>query len=175
MDDFTYVNDLDGDRCPVGAHIRRTNPRAGLHPHTQESLKVSGRHRLVRRGRAYGTPLSARFDPGEILKAEGGSDQVGRGLHFICFNSDIGRQFEFVQSAWMNSTKFDGLYGDPDPAASPRRVPRPGHAEEIAGFTVQQAPVRTRHRHLPSFVTTVGGCYLFMPGIKALRYLADEA
>ena len=56
-----------GDRCPVGSHIRRTNPRDGLMPNTEDSLLVADRHRLLRRGRAYGPPVAASFDPADIL------------------------------------------------------------------------------------------------------------
>jgi Dyp-type peroxidase family len=166
--DFSYEQDLDGDKCPIGAHIRRTNPRDGLRPDTGESRRVSGRHHLLRRGRGYGTPLSETFDPDEILKTT--EADGGRGLHFICFNTDIGRQFEFVQSTWMNSAKFDGLYGDPDPLMAPHL--EPSCEDDVRCFTAQNSPVRRRYRNLTTrFVTMVGGAYLFMPGIKALRYL----
>jgi Dyp-type peroxidase family len=173
---FFYEHDLHGEMCPIGAHIRRTNPRDSLHPDPQESLKVSGRHRLVRRGRSYGDPVSEDFSPEAILKTRDDRASTGttpvRGLHFICFNSDIGRQFEFVQSAWMNNPKFGGLYCDPDPMVSPRPTTLDGRPEPNV-FTMQGCPVRTRERDVPEFVRTVGGSYLFMPGIRALQYLAD--
>ena len=167
LNNFWYRNDLDGDRCPVGAHIRRTNPRDGLRPDTEESLKVANRHRLLRRGRAYGQPIAQSFDPDDILRAPN-EQNPNRGLHFICFNTDIARQFEFVQSTWANSTKFDGLYRDPDPLIAPNGAKR---AQDKGIFTIQHTPVRQRHHELKRFVTPVGGAYLFMPGINALRYL----
>jgi Dyp-type peroxidase family len=165
--DFWYRDDLDGDACPIGAHIRRTNPRDGLHPDTHQSLVVADRHRLLRRGRAYGQPIAASFDPDEILTKPDPHDGR-RGLHFICFNTDISRQFEFVQQTWMNSGKFDGLHGDPDAIVAARGAGGAGN------FTVQQCPVRRRYTDLKQFVTTVGGAYLFMPGFRALRYLVDD-
>jgi Dyp-type peroxidase family len=167
LNNFWYRNDLDGDRCPIGAHIRRTNPRDGLRPDTEESLKVANRHRLLRRGRAYGVPVADSFDPDDILNAPHEKDPH-RGLHFICFNTDIARQFEFVQSTWANSVKFDGLYRDPDPLIAPNGATSP---EDKGIFTVQHSPVRQRHQELKRFVTPVGGAYLFMPGINALKYL----
>ena len=170
---FLYAkDDLYGERCPLGSHIRRTNPRDGMGPTPAESLMVADRHRLLRRGRAYGPPLAASFDPSDVLASDGGGE---RGLHFICFNTDLGRQFEFVQSTWVNSMKFDGLYTDPDPVIAPHRDPdHPAtHPEEISSFTVQQCPVRHRVNRIPRFVTIRGGAYLFMPGVKALGYLAD--
>jgi Dyp-type peroxidase family len=170
--EFMYGDDLHGERCPLGAHVRRTNPRDGMGPTPAESLLVADRHRLLRRGRAYGQPLVPSFDPADILKSDGAGD---RGLHFICFNTDIGRQFEFVQNTWVNTMKFDGLYADPDPVIAPHKNPaHPAtHPEEVSRFTVQRCPVRHRVNEIPRFVTIRGGAYLFMPGLKALRYLSD--
>lgn len=168
---FMYRQDLNGDSCPFGAHIRRTHPRDSLLPNTRESLRVAARRRLLRRGRTYGEPLwSVPFDPEDILKQVGLGE---RGLHFICLNTDIARQFEFVQSAWMNNPKFDGLYSDPDAVISPRHSSA-GSRPPATAFTVQRNPVRERHHDLKQFTTMVGGAYLFMPGINAMHYLADE-
>lgn len=165
-------DDVHGDRCPLGSHIRRTNPRDGMQPGPQGSLLVADRHRLLRRGRAYGPPLAPSFDPADILAADG--PDTGRGLHFICFNTDLGRQFEFVQSTWVNSMKFDGLYRDADPVIGPHQDPsNPDvHPEQVTSFTEQRCPVRHQVHGIPRFVTTVGGAYFFMPGLRALRYLA---
>ncbi|HEY0019447.1 MAG TPA: hypothetical protein VGC13_24310 [Longimicrobium sp.] len=173
--DFMYSgkwDDLHGDKCPLGSHIRRTNPRDGMQPGPADSLKVADRHRLLRRGRAYGDPLVPSFDPSEIVASTG--EDKGRGLHFICFNTDLGRQFEFVQSTWVNSLKFDGLYRDADPLVGPHADPDDPQTppEQITSITEQRCPVRHRVNGVPRFVTTVGGAYFFMPGIKALRYLA---
>ena len=52
---FSYLDDQDGLRCPVGSHIRRANPRHGL----PFEGKLVNRHRLIRRGIPYGDPLPA--------------------------------------------------------------------------------------------------------------------
>ena len=39
-------------------------------------------------------------------------------------------------------------------------------------FTIPGEPFRTRVAGLPEFVTTLGGAYFFLPGRRALRYLA---
>ncbi len=52
---FSYADkDPDGFGCPVGAHIRRTNPRDSLFDNPAVSLKTVNRHRIIRRGRSYG-------------------------------------------------------------------------------------------------------------------------
>jgi Dyp-type peroxidase family len=152
--DFGY-HDLDpaGLRCPIGAHIRRANPRDSLDPNpgSSESVATTNRHRLLRRGRKYG--------------ADAASSE--RGLHFVALNADLSRQFEFVQHSWLNSPKFDGLYDEGDPIAG-------AHAADCANFTAQDTPIRSRYHDLPSFVSVRGGAYFFLPGLRAIRYLAAD-
>jgi Dyp-type peroxidase family len=162
--DFLYVKeDPHGHRCPLGAHIRRTHPRDALGPQKADDLTLANLHRLIRRGRAYGKPLAPEMTPEQFLAT--GPDHIERGLHFICFNANIERQFEFVQQTWSNSAKFAGLRNDPDPLVGARY----GDANQ---FTIQKDGVRERFVGMPDFVTTRGGGYFFMPGVAALAYLA---
>ena len=70
-----------------------------------------------------------------------------------------------MQHSWINDPTFGDLYEDPDPLVGARTSA--GRA-----FTMQASPVRRRIRNLPQFVSVRGGAYLFLPGIRALRYLA---
>jgi len=149
--DFTYRDDLPGLACPVGAHIRRANPRDSLPSGSATSLTTSGLHRLLRRARSYGPA------------ADGPS---GTGLYFMCLTADLSRQFEFVQHTWLNNATFNGLYDDADPLTGNR-------CSAGAAFTVQARPVRRRYPGLPRFVRARGGAYFFLPGLSALRYLAQ--
>jgi Dyp-type peroxidase family len=156
--DFAYYeHDRRGTRCPIGSHIRRSNPRDSLDPRpgTADSFEINRRHRLLRRGREYGPPLP----PDEALAGDDGAD---RGLHFMCLNANIARQFEFVNHTWLNNPKFDGLYDDADPFFAP------------GAFTIPTQGVRERVTDVPRFVTVKGGAYFFLPGLAALRYLAGE-
>jgi deferrochelatase/peroxidase EfeB len=174
--DFAFhAEDRDGLRCPVGAHIRRTNPRDSLDPQpgTPESVAVNKRHKLLRRGRTYGTPLDKSLDPEKVLakKDDGGA----RGLHFICLVANITRQFEFVQASWANSPQFGGLIDDVDPLIGRRgRFTHPQPAGATASFTVPGQPARRRVHGLPDFVTVKGGAYFFMPSLSAIRFLAAQ-
>jgi len=147
--DFAYRDDPRGLACPIGAHIRRANPRDSLGPEPAASLDASDLHRLLRRARSYGP-------------AEGGRS----GLYFICLVGDLARQFEFVQHTWLNSATFNGLYNDTDPLTGSR-------GQDGTTFTVPARPVRHRHHGLPQFVQTRGGAYFFLPGISAIRYVAQ--
>jgi Dyp-type peroxidase family len=171
--DFLYWNeDKEGLKCPLGAHIRRTNPRDWLLTEKTdvESVEMVRKHRLLRRGRSYGPPLIASMNTEEILDAP--ADDQPRGLHFICFVGDIIRQFEFVQNAWVTFHKFGGLYEDSDPLIG-THFQKEGVITDT--FTVQSLPVRKRCRHLPQFTKIEGGAYFFFPGIRAIKYLATVA
>jgi len=163
--DFGYFHaDGFGRRCPMGAHIRRAFPRDSLEPGpgSAESVAVANRHRLLRRGREYGSPLSVEEaladDPPPAAREE-------RGLHFLCLNANLARQFEFVQHTWVNDRHFNGLYEDVDPIAA--HLTPPGSV-----FTVPADPVRRRVTDVPSFISVRGGAYFFLPGLRAIRYLA---
>jgi Dyp-type peroxidase family len=163
MNDFGYhEQDADGLRCPIGAHIRRTNPRDSLDPNpgSEGSIRLNRRHRILRRGRAYGTRLTMD----EALQGE--ASDGGRGLHFVCLVGNIQRQFEFIQHTWANNPKFAGLYEEVDPLVGPRGA-------DGATFAMPVSPVRARVQGLPEYVTVRGGAYFFMPGIRAVRYLAS--
>lgn len=182
-DSFTYGQSGDsfGDHCPIGAHIRRTNPRdtALPVPHDPElsgdpaeaavraeRLALSNRHRLLRRGRAYGPPVDDDFDL-DALRTQVGAEE--RGLHFLCFNANLSRQFEFVQSNWLQNPAFAGMSSDPDPLLGADRQ-APFRASD---FTIQGCPAR-RVRNLPRFVETRGGAYFFMPSRRALEFLSRK-
>jgi deferrochelatase/peroxidase EfeB len=182
---FTYRSDRDGLRCPLGAHVRRSNPRnADLPPGAPgivswakrtlgfdadalaHDLVASTRfHRLLRRGREYGPAVPQARALGE---SPGSADQ---GLHFVCLGANIARQFEFVQNAWTMGTHFDGLRNESDPLLGTRLPDADGTAND--GFSMPRADgADERLAALPQFVTVVGGAYFFLPGIRALRFLA---
>ncbi|MEJ2889209.1 Dyp-type peroxidase [Actinomycetospora aeridis] len=151
-EDFAYGADLDGLRCPRGAHVRRVNPRDALAP-VGTTREIVDRHRVLRRGRPYTVPPA----DGEAAR---------RGLHFLCLGANIARQYEFVQHTWINDPHFDGLRDDADPLVAPR-------AERGRTFTEQARPVRRRHRGMPAFVRVRGGEYFFLPSRRALRWLGS--
>ncbi|HMA46188.1 MAG TPA: Dyp-type peroxidase [Frankiaceae bacterium] len=146
---FGYRDDPDGSRCPIGAHVRRANPRDGL----PFSGKLVDRHRLVRRGLPYGPPLPAGAP----------DDGADRGIVFMCFNADIARQFEFVQAQWINDGNAFGLGGERDVIGG--SVPPEGGRLTVDGTPPRFVPLRRA-------VQVRGGEYFFLPGMGGLRLLA---
>ncbi len=132
----------------------------------EQDLVASTRfHRLLRRGRTFGAGVAP------ALSAAESSPGADTGIYFICLAANIKRQFEFVQSAWLIGSKFAGLTGESDPLLG-HRLPDPGDSP-TDGFSIPQADGPDRRLSgLPQFVTVLGGAYFFLPGIRALRYLA---
>jgi deferrochelatase/peroxidase EfeB len=97
-------------------------------------------------------------------------DEPPSGLQFVCLNANIGRQFEFVQGSWLNSTTFDGLRDENDPIIG-NRVTLDGCPAGNFSLPVSGS-IRQQIKDIPSFTTVRGGAYFFLPGIRALRYIA---
>jgi Dyp-type peroxidase family len=156
--DFRYGHDPQGLACPLGAHIRRANPRDALDPEPGPDGgdgKLTFRHRIIRRGMPYGPPLA----PGALE-----DDEQERGLVFVCFNASISRQFESVQRQWLNDGNIFHLGHDSDFLL--------GANERAGKMTVQGDPPFLLGPQA-AFVVTRGGEYLFAPGITGLAAIAD--
>jgi Dyp-type peroxidase family len=149
---FAYADDPAGARCPLGAHVRRTNPRDAL----GFGGKTMSRHRLIRRGITYGKFLP----PGE-------RDNESRGIIFIAFNSGFD-QFEFVQRFWVNFGDDFEQGNDTDPIVG---VGQRGQMVIPGDEATGRRPFICFD--IPRFVETKGGDYFFVPSLAALRLLAS--
>lgn len=147
-----WERDRFGLGCPLGSHVRRANPRDALSPDRKsmpDLLRAANNHRILRRGRKFGPPIgNDRVDDG-----------VERGLLFMCLNTDIARQFEFVQQTWLLNSTFATLYEERDPLVGP------------SGPLTIRTPDLRRTVHVDSYVRMVGGDYFFLPSLPALAYL----
>jgi hypothetical protein len=129
-------------------------------------------HRILRRGREYGQQI----DRNSALDPATADPQAG--IHFLCLNANIARQFEFIQGAWIASAKFAALTGEQDPLLG-NREPFPtapiAKPQPTDGFSRPGAPPQCRHATgLPQFVTVRGGAYFFLPGLAALKWIASD-
>jgi len=150
--------DSDGQRCPIASHVRRSNPRDSRSGSREDSEKVISRHRIIRRGRSYGTPLS------HADARAGRDDGVTRGLYFICLQASIARGFELIQQAWLSNPGFHGLANEPDPIM--------GNGDGTGHLTIPAEPLRLRLANVPVTVTVAGGGYFFLPSLTALARIA---
>ncbi|MEO8592294.1 MAG: peroxidase [Candidatus Solibacter sp.] len=145
---FNYKHeDPRGYAVPLGAHIRRMNPR--------DTGANMNRRRMIRRGATYGPPLP-----------EGAPDDgKERGIAAFVLCASLVRQYEFAQNVWVNDKNFHELGNERDPII--------GHQDGSLDFKIPKRPIRKKITGLPAFTTVRGGAYFFLPGIKALRHLAS--
>jgi deferrochelatase/peroxidase EfeB len=102
--DLQHTNDFDfgkmdphGYACPLGAHIRRMNPR--------DTAANMNRRKMIRRGGTYGPPLP-----------EGApEDSRERGVAAFVGCASLVRQFEFAMNVWANDPNFHELGNERDP------------------------------------------------------------
>lgn len=189
LNDFDYSNDPVGLKCPFQAHLRTTNPRLESvrkgGPFAQSNEQELG-HRITRRGVTYGGQLS---DFSNLDKLPTG----GVGLLFMCYQSDIWEQFEFIQRFWSNHPLFL------EPAMSQSRKvinnnydrtgldavsgqSLPGQRDPLIQEEAQPPTNWLKQRDQPTtkadvkfanFVKLKGGEYFFSPSISFLRNLPN--
>jgi Dyp-type peroxidase family len=139
-----------GYQTPCSSHIRRANPRDA------DIAGVARIHRMIRRGTSYGPLL-----PEGALEDDGAE----RGLMFAFVGANLGRQFEFVQSEWMNDGSFFGGGTTKDPVI--------GAISDADTYSFPRRPLPVRLKGLSRFVVTRGGEYCFLPGLRALQWLGE--
>ena len=152
---FSYNDDPEGLRCPVGAHIRRVNPRdsGGFNG------RLATRRRIIRRGIPYGG----------YLPEGAGLDDQERGIIFMALNASLSRQFEFVQQQWINYGNDFGLGEDRDPLVGTNE----GKGRFVVPGNVASGDEPFICSDLPSFVRVRGGDYFFVPSMTALYLLGN--
>jgi Dyp-type peroxidase family len=155
---FTYGNDLAGVRCPIGAHIRRTNPRDAF----GFNGKLINRRRISRRGMVYGP---------YVREDQEVRDDQEHGVVFMALNASLFRQFEFVQQQWIE-------YGNDARQGNDKDLLLGNH-EHGGKFMIQGTEDPNNPPFvcggLPNFVELRGGDYFFIPSITALRMIATNS
>ena len=154
-----FQRDRLGLGCPLGAHVRRANPRDGLAFDATvcaDLLRSANAHRIMRRGRKFGGDVNG----GDVNEGGAAGNTDDRGLLFMCLNTDIARQFEFIQQNWMLNPNFATLYDEVDPLVGP-----------AGPMSLPDRPAR-RRVDVDTYVTLVGGDYFFLPSVSALAVLA---
>lgn len=162
--DFDYRYDADGMRCPFQAHVRKVNPRGDKLAEYGLPVGEARARRIARRGVPYPPPSSG---------ADPSPPQEEVGLLFICAQSSIVHQFEFIQAIWSNFTDFlrpaTGL--DPVIGQAPQgATPVPQQWPKLWGVTIDG----TISFDFTPWVTMRGGEYFFLPSLSFLTGLSGE-
>ncbi len=146
---FDYEKmDPHGYACPVTSHVRRMNVR------DSRVSRIMNRRLIIRRGGTYGP----------YLPDDAPDDGANRGIAVFGGCADLARQFEFLISVWANDPEFQEL-NEKDPFA--------GSNDGPFELTIPKRPIKKKLKGLNAFTTVTGGAYFFLPGIKALKYLAS--
>lgn len=162
---FDYVDDLDGARCPLGAHVRRANPRSALEFGQTGAFNTPGalsdRRRILRRGLPYGDSTT-RDDAGD------------HGIIFMAVCADVKRQFEFVQQQWFNYGNDFKLANEKDALLGNHGKTSDGRGTGTMAFQTRKGEGKCPHlcSGIPRFVETRGGEYFFVPSVTALKMIA---
>lgn len=158
LNDFTYGGDPQGVRCPMGAHVRRMNPRDALDPlgpakpGGPAGSALNNRRRVLRRGLPYG---------------DAGAADGEHGIVFMAVCASLFRQFEFVQQQWLNYGLDFNAGNDTCPLVGNHP---PGEKFVIPGDGAGAPYILDR---LPQLVETRGGDYFFKPSLTALRMIGQ--
>jgi deferrochelatase/peroxidase EfeB len=115
------------------------------------------RRRMIRRGATYGSHLPEGVP----------DDGQERGIAAFVICGSLIRQYEFAQNVWVNDRNFHELGNERDPII--------GNQDGTLEFKIPKRPIRRKITGLPAFTTVRGGAYFFLPGLKALRWLAAGA
>ena len=170
--DFEFGDDSDPPRrCPFSAHIRKSYPRNDITPAATGSTDFEEResseadtqtHRIMRRGIPFGEELS---DPEQKQR----KTLKDRGLMFVCYQTSIERQFEFIIQNWVNNRGFPAANTGEDPILG--QHVGANRARLFTGATVNYptGPVGPTTSLPADFIVPAAGGYLFVPSISALQ------
>jgi Dyp-type peroxidase family len=152
-----FEGDLDGARCPIFSHVRKSHPRTTASGLDDAGLRI---HRIVRRGIPY--------------EADG-----KKGLLFLAYQARLDDGYEEIQGKWINDAVFGTPAGDnvvptgQDPLSTDRD--RDIQNQMLVPFRKEGQAPKCVPLTFSRTVTARGGGYFFSPSLKALDLMARDA
>ena len=165
--DDAVTNRLGAGRCPLQSHIRRANPRGEV----DIILQLEKEHRIVRRGIPYGDRGNKEPKYSPSLKD---LPSHGVGLLFMCFQADVGKQFEHIMDEWcLYEPHRDAVMRD-NSFVTEKEIfynnwPDRWYEDPMNTSIVSVNCIFTRQH-----VYFKGGEYFFAPSIKFLQNIANR-
>jgi Dyp-type peroxidase family len=150
INNFNYQHDFHGLKCPLHAHIRKTNPRGSV-PFLPNEIRIARR----------GIPYS---------ETRGSENKVG--LLFMSFQATL-KQFEVIQEMWSNSNRFPPFH-----CRSAGQDPIIGQAQNQKNgqyWVTQWGQDTKKQVDFAKYVHFKGGEYFFLPSITGIRVLCGAS
>ncbi len=165
LNNFNYVEDPEGSRCPVAAHIRKMNPRgAPGFGDRKEALKTEATRSIIRRSITYDDRKPAANVEGQLQE----HPETGVGVLFMCYQSSIVNQFEVLQGSWANDSWHPPgakeVGSDPISAQGKRTPPK---------WPTSWGSSHKRAFDFKSCINMLGGEYFFAPSISFFQKLPE--
>jgi Dyp-type peroxidase family len=158
--DFEFGDDPDQRQCPYAAHIRKVYPRDDV------AEAEAQRHRIIRAGIPFGPEVA----PGET------TTKHERGLMFVCYQTSIEGQFEYIQRQANDAGFVSGKQrpggGEVTPGFDPIIGQAAGGGAREMDEPYPNYPAGNRRTTLAirqQFVELTAAGYFFVPSISALR------
>jgi Dyp-type peroxidase family len=150
VNNFDYSADAAGAKCPFHAHIRKSHPRGS----SPGGLDFDKSVQMARRGITYGARVQD-VDTANLVD----SPNDGVGLLFMSYQASIEKQFQFMQTQWVNNEGFPSAGVGIDPV-----IGQTGNLPQTwKGAT---GPVQKLFK---GFVILKGGEYFYTPSLNGLK------
>jgi Dyp-type peroxidase family len=165
------TGDIQGLKCPYAAHIRKAYPRNDLTRAANGKTGQEGEdaseadtqtHRIVRRG----IPFGPEVGPSEHADK---TSHHSRGLMFVCYQTSIEDQFEFITQNWINNSNFAIKKAGFDPILGQNKGSN--RQRTFTGAT-PNSPSGEGQPEVTldnEFIRPTAGGYFFMPSIDTIR------
>ncbi len=188
QNNFNYIDDPNGNCCPLQAHSRKANPR-GSRNKRNESLAEQRQHRIVRRGLSYWetselqqpheneTPYLLFQKKIDFLTAKAKANQLhGQffteedkvGLLFLCFQNSIFNQFAHIQATWANDNHFSTHEVGLDPVIG--QLKKHQFIQSQCWSSAAEPEKKVKY-NFSQFVKMTGGEFFFAPSLIFLQHL----
>ncbi|MEG4499832.1 Dyp-type peroxidase [Microcoleus sp. F10-C6] len=159
---FNYIDDLQGFKCPFQSHARKVNPRGDIEKLIPSgvSLEKEKMNRIVRRGINYGSLPSEK-------------PEKDAGLLFMCFQANLENQFNLMQNKWVKNPNFVKEKTGTDVVIGVEKRDEQGKdVKETYKWPTKWGESEQTEVDFVHWVTMKGGEYLFAPSMSFLKSFA---
>jgi Dyp-type peroxidase family len=148
-------DDQLAQRCPHFAHIRKVNPRDLVTDQGIQGRTLT--FQMLRRGIPYGAAYPTSTEP------------TDRGLLFLAYQTSFKRQFQVLNSLWMNNPSAPELTNEGHDLLVGQN---PSGTDRVGTLRDPQGTPRASLTTVDRWVVPTGGGFFFSPSVSFLRSLS---